>query len=312
MEIPVYVFTGFLEAGKTSFLQGTLEDERFNDGESTLVLMCEEGEVELEPAKFSAPNVQIETVEDPDDLTPFTLQSMWERCSAERVIVEYNGMWPIGLLLEAMPEEWVIYQQYSFFDATTFVNYNANMRQQTVDKITNTDMVVFNRADGADQEEFHKIIRGLNRRCDILFEMRDGTVVPDKREDPLPFDVNAPVIEVEDKDYAIWYREVSEEPEKYDGKTFKVKGMIVRSPEIPENSFICGRQVMTCCVEDIQFAGFMCNYEKANRLQHQSWAYVTAEMKFMYHPVYQQKGPVLFVKEVALTAEPSEPVATFY
>ena len=43
MEIPVYLFTGFLEAGKTRFIQETLEDERFNAGERTLLLLCEEG-----------------------------------------------------------------------------------------------------------------------------------------------------------------------------------------------------------------------------------------------------------------------------
>ena len=47
-EIPVYLFTGFLDAGKTKFIQETLEDVRFNNGESTLLLLCEEGEEEYE------------------------------------------------------------------------------------------------------------------------------------------------------------------------------------------------------------------------------------------------------------------------
>ena len=34
MAIPVYAFTGFLDAGKTKFIQETLEDERFNAGET--------------------------------------------------------------------------------------------------------------------------------------------------------------------------------------------------------------------------------------------------------------------------------------
>ena len=48
MPIPVYAFTGFLDAGKTKFIQETLEDERFNTGERTLVLICEEGEEEYD------------------------------------------------------------------------------------------------------------------------------------------------------------------------------------------------------------------------------------------------------------------------
>ena len=47
-QIPVYSFTGFLDSGKTKFIQETLEDERFNAGERTLVLLFEEGEEEYD------------------------------------------------------------------------------------------------------------------------------------------------------------------------------------------------------------------------------------------------------------------------
>lgn len=314
IEIPVYIFAGFLDAGKSSFVQSTLEDERFNDGEKTLVLMCEEGEIELESRKFSSPNVFVETLEEPEDLTPFLLTSYEKKYGIQRVIVEYNGMWPLMLLFQNLPQNWVLYQQYTFIDATTFLLYNQNMRQQTVDKINDTEMVVFNRVTREmDIEQFHRLVRALNRRCEILYEYVDGEVVPDTMEDPLPFDLNAPVIEIRDEDYAIWYREVSEQPELYDGKVFKIKGMIIRgAAEIPKGNFICGRQVMTCCVDDMQFAGFMCEYKGAENLQSQRWGYVTATLEFKYHTVYGQKGPVLSVKEVAITAEPEQPIATFY
>ena len=313
MEIPVYLFTGFLDAGKTAFIQGTLEDERFNDGEKTLVLMCEEGEIELERARFSSQNVFVETIEEPEDLSPFLLSTLEKKYGIQRVMVEYNGMWPLGLLMENLPQNWVVYQQYTFVDATTFLLYNNNMRQQTVDKINGAEMIVFNRADeSVDKAEFHRLVRALNRRCDILYEYTDGRVEPDTLEDPLPFDVNADLIPIEDEDYAVWYREVSEQPELYEGKTFKIKGMIiVGAAEIPKGNFICGRQVMTCCVEDIQFAGFMCEYKNAGRLQNQSWGYVTAKLRFKYHAVYGQMGPVLEVEEIALTSAPKQPVATF-
>ena len=47
-QIPVYSFTGFLDSGKTKFIQETLEDPRFNDGERTLLLVFEEGEEEYD------------------------------------------------------------------------------------------------------------------------------------------------------------------------------------------------------------------------------------------------------------------------
>ena len=44
--IPVYLFVGFLESGKTKFIQETFEDPNFDSGDKTLLLVCEEGEEE--------------------------------------------------------------------------------------------------------------------------------------------------------------------------------------------------------------------------------------------------------------------------
>ena len=63
MAIPVYSFTGFLEAGKTKFIQETLEDTRFNQGERTLVLVCEEGEEEYDVSTYPYQNVFFEVVD---------------------------------------------------------------------------------------------------------------------------------------------------------------------------------------------------------------------------------------------------------
>ena len=41
--IPVYVFTGFLESGKTKFIQDILADPNFTENERTVLLLCEEG-----------------------------------------------------------------------------------------------------------------------------------------------------------------------------------------------------------------------------------------------------------------------------
>ena len=56
-EIPVYLFVGFLESGKTKFIQETFEDPNFDSGDKTLLLICEEGEEEYNPKKFAFPGV---------------------------------------------------------------------------------------------------------------------------------------------------------------------------------------------------------------------------------------------------------------
>ena len=67
-EVPVYLFLGFLESGKTKFIQETLEDARFDSGERTLLLVLEEGEEEYEHSKFANPSYAVEFLE-PADMT---------------------------------------------------------------------------------------------------------------------------------------------------------------------------------------------------------------------------------------------------
>lgn len=145
MEIPVYLFAGFLESGKTKFIQETLEDKRFHKKERTLVLVCEEGEEEFDPSRIPSKDVYFEIIEEKEDLTEDRLAAAVKKVKATRVLVEYNGMWQLQDLYDAMPDEWIIYQQMTFFDTTTFESYNANIRSLVVDKITDTEMVVFNR-----------------------------------------------------------------------------------------------------------------------------------------------------------------------
>lgn len=313
VELPVYLFTGFLEAGKTKFIQETLEDSRFHKGERTLLVLCEEGVEEYAPEQFCAPNVFLRTVEDEADFTAENLSAMQRELNPERILIEYNGMWLLDTLYSNMPEGWIVAQEFLFCDATTFLTYNANMRQLMVDKIKSAELVVLNRyrAD-MDRMAMHKVIRGISRRCDIAYEYADGKVEYDDIEDPLPFDIEAPVVNIEDRDYAIWYRDMSEEPKKYNGKTVRFKGRCLVRKNVPKGSFIIGRHIMTCCVEDIQFAGIICNWDKADTVRDDEWVILTATLENKFHGAYGRKGPVLTVQSMEETEKPEEAVATFY
>ena len=212
------------------------------------------------------------------------------------------------------PENWVVAQEVMFADATTIMTYNANMRNLVMDKLVGAQMVVFNRMEkGADVMPFHKLARAANRRIDILYDYTDGTTSYDDIEDPLPFDINAPVIQVKDEDFALFYRDVSEEPEKYDGKTVCFKAQVAMLRRDKNGMFAPGRFVMTCCVEYIQFCGIPCRYDKAASLEPRSWVMVTAKITAEKHPLYKgESGPMLTALKVVKGAEPADPdVATF-
>lgn len=312
-DVPVYLFTGFLEAGKTKFIQETLEDRRFCNGERTLLLVCEEGEEEYAPDQFADKSVYIRVVESQDQLTSENLSRWVKETRAERVVIEYNGMWMLDLLYSAMPEGWMVYQEFLFADATTFLSYNSNMRQLVYDKLKSCELVVFNRFNGTmDKMEYHKIVRAVSRRCDIAYEYVGGKVEYDDIQDPLPFDLNAPIVEIGDDDYAEWYRDMSEEPKKYEGKTVRFKCRALVRKKLPEKTFIVGRHVMTCCVEDIQFAGLVCQWEGADTVQDDSWMILTAKINFRFNRAYGKKGPVLTYVDSVLCEAPEQSVATFY
>ena len=313
VQIPVYVFTGFLDSGKTKFVQETLEDPRFNAGERTLLLVFEEGEEEYDFSTYPHQNVFLEVL-DQETVTTKQLQALAKKYRAQRVVAELNGMQLVGDLYSRFPEEWAVAQEVMFADTTTFMAYNSNMRNLVMDKLVGGQMVVFNRLEpGADTMPFHKLARAANRRIDILYDFTDGSTAFDDIEDPLPFDINAPVITVKDEDFALWYRDVTEEPEKYDGKVVEFKGQVALLRRTKGNMFAPGRFVMTCCADDIQFCGIPCSYAGAAKLEPRSWIMLKARISAEKHPLYKgDVGPVLTAISVKTGAEPAEPdVATF-
>lgn len=311
MPIPVYAFTGFLDSGKTKFIQNTLCDTRFNAGERTLLLLCEEGEEEFDLSAYPYQEVYVEVI-DQDKITTKELEALAKKRKAERVVVELNGMLLVGDFYQKMPEDWQVVQEVMFADGSTILSYNDNMRSLVVDKITGCELVCFNRVPaGTDIMPLHKLARALNRRVDIIYEYSDGKTEFDDIEDPLPFDINAPVIEIADDDYALFYQDISEEPKKYNKKTVKFKAQVARLRKDRNGIFAPGRFVMRCCVEDIEFMGLPCKYPQAEALKTKDWVMVTATVETRFHAIYRGIGPVLTALSVEPAAPAEEEVATF-
>ena len=312
-QLPVYSFTGFLDSGKTKFIQETLEDPRFNAGERTLLLMFEDGEEEYDLSRYPKQNVFLYDL-DADTVTTEELLQLEKKHRAERVVVELNGMKQVFDVYQKFPQHWGIAQEVMFADSTTFETYNANMRSLVMDKLVGAELVVFNRmTPGQDVMPFHKIARAANRNIDILYDYTDGTTSYDTIQDPLPFDINAPIIEVKDEDYALFYRDVSEETPKYEGKTVRFKGQVAMLRRNKDNMFAPGRFVMTCCEADIEFCGIPCYFDHPKSLKTRSWVTVTAKISAEPHALYQgDVGPILTAISVEKDVPAAQPdVCTF-
>ncbi len=312
-EIAVYLFTGFLEAGKTRFITETMSDPNFNDPTRRyLIIMCEEGEEEFDPSTLGE-NVTVSAFDDVSRLTPDRLEAMRKRANADIVVIEYNGMWTLDALYSAIPDNWMVYQEIFTADSTTILSYNANMRQLVVDKLTSCEMAVFNRTTPeTDRMALHKLVRGVSRKANICYEDMNGEIEFDDIEDPLPFDINASVIEIKDEDFAIFYRDMTEDFEKYNGKTVRFKGVVALDSSLSKGEFAVGRHIMTCCQDDIAYRGVVAKGMGSLKLATRDWVILEGKLSDGYSKIYRGNGPILTVSKIERAEKPIQEVATFY
>ena len=313
MEVAVYLFTGFLEAGKTKFITETMRDPNFNDGKHKyLIITCEEGEEEYDPAELSE-NISFASFDDVQRITSDRLSAMQKRAGADVVVIEYNGMWTLDNFYNALPENWMVYQEIFIADSTTLLSYNANMRQLVVDKLTSCEMAVFNRTtDTTDKMALHKLVRGVSRKANICYEDISGEIEFDEIEDPLPYDINVQTVDIKDEDFAIFYRDMTEDMAKYIGKTLRFKGIVALDKSLPRGEFAVGRHIMTCCEADIAYRGVVAKGMGSLKLSTRDWVILEGTLCEEYSKLYRGKGPVLEVKKIQKAEKPTQEVATFY
>lgn len=316
MDIPVFLFTGFLESGKTLFLRDTIEDPSFTEGEKTLVIICEEGEEEYDAKKLAAYNIVLETVEDEDDLTAELLAGYAKKHSPRKILIEYNGMWRLEKIMTMkLPKKWQIVQIITTVAAPTFDLYLANMRSLIMEQFTNADMVIFNRCNAESPiGSYRRTVKAVNPAAQVYFENADGTE-PNK-DDALPYDINSDTIELADEDFGIWYIDAMDEPEKYDGKTIITTAQVYKNIKLPEGTFIPGRFAMTCCVDDVRFVGPFCKSlvttdDAIRKLKKGQWIKLTAKVVFEYCKFYKGEGPVLYASEIKPAAMPKDELVYF-
>lgn len=309
--IPVYLITGFLDSGKTTLLTDTLNMDYFNDGQRTVLLMCEDGEEEYDQEKLSKRNCRMIPIEDQEQLNTAYLQEIDRRYQPERVLIEYNGMWPIDILRNLkLPKSWGLYQAIDTIDGTTFEMYRNNMQSMIIDMVTEADMVLFNRCTpDMPMSGWKRSIRAANRMCEIVFEDEKGEEL--EVPDILPYSLEEPHLVLEDPDYGIWYLDIQEHPDRYVGKTITYKAQAMTGMKLPKGAFVPGRNAMTCCDEDIRFFGFLCKYDKARSLKKGEWVTITAEIKWEEAKVYDGEGVVLYAQSVEKADRPEDPLVYF-
>lgn len=310
-EIPVYLFTGFMDSGKTSLVEETLYENNFCDGAKGLIIMCEDGEKEYSEDKLRTVNFKVTSIESEEEFTEDRLKAINEEFKPEQVFIEYNGTWEVGTFIDMkLPDGWVVVQALATIDSTTFDLYMNNMRTMMQDQVFPADVVIFNRTDdNTDRGKLRRQIKNINRKAQVVFERTDGTI--DERPIELPFDINADIIELSDADYGIWYMDCTENYKKYDRKKVKFRALVYNPEKNKKGMFVPGRFAMTCCVDDITFIGFKCKYDDSKSIPHKSWIDITAEIHVEFAREYKGKGPVLYPISITEAEKPEDELVYF-
>ena len=313
-EIPVYFFIGFMDSGKTTLIQETLFENGFaEDDDRILIIACEDGDIEYDTEKLKTINASVAMVESEADFNTEHLQEIADEYRPDAVFIEYNGTWGVGDVYEMeLPRNWVIVQSLATVDATTFEMYMANMRPMMMEQFFRAEVVIINRCDDdTPKSKFRGNIKAVNRPAQIVYERADGTI--DDREEELPFDINADVIEISDADYALWFMDCMENPKKYDGKTVHFLGLVYnpKDGKLKRGVIVPGRFAMTCCIEDITFLGMMCKTGMENTPEHRSWIDLTARIKVEFAKEYKGRGPILYPIELKPAEKPEDELVYF-
>lgn len=305
----VYIINGFLESGKTEFITYTLAQPYFQAKGTTLIISCEEGEIEYDAALLQKTRAVLEVIEDEEDFNPNRLLELEKKHKPDRIIIEYNGMWNFKEM--KLPWHWKVEQQITMIDGSTFPMYFNNMRSLLVEMVRNSEMIIFNRCDRAmDLNSYKRSIKAVNQKADIIFEDAQGEI-NDILEDDLPYDLSKEVLVLDDMGYGIWYLDSMDHLERYEGKTLEFLAMVLKPEGFPKGYFVPGRMAMTCCEDDIAFLGYACEYAGADALVQKEWVKVTATVKKEYWADYKGEGPVLHASKVEKAKAPKKEIITF-
>ena len=311
-EVPVYLITGFLESGKTAFIKDVLDSPDFADGQKTLLLQCEEGEEEYNEKELNRHNIEVLTVDSEDELTPEYLERCHRYYKPYRVFVEYNGMWDARKFAEeCLPRRWQVVQIITLVDGSTFEVYLNNMRSILTNIFSLTELVIFNRCTSdMDLFKYRRSVKGVNPQVMISFEDDEGNQIELGREQP-PYDLNADIIDIDDVDWGLWFLDVNDNPERYDGKTVRFTGQVRIPRSFGDGMFIPGRNAMTCCADDIRFIGYVCKSKHTSSLKQKMWLEVTAQIRYEYMKEYNGEGPVLYAKHLKTVDAPKDELVYF-
>lgn len=308
----IYIFNGFLDSGKTTFLKDTVLNTDFCDGEKSLIIVSEQGEIEYDDDELSDYDCDIVYVGNEAVFTLEFFQQMKDKYDPTQVFIELNGMYNTDNIINMdKPAGWEVVQVLTTINAKTFSLYVNNMRSLIYNQVLRSDLVIFNRIDDTMKKSFlRNTIKSINGSVQIIYEKEDGTV-NQMEEDELPYDTSSDYLDVLDHDFGIFCYDTLDHPETYDQKTIKIRGKYIGQDKLINNGFILGREAMVCCEQDTSLIGMVCVHPESSKLIPGEWVELEGKVYLKYDPEYGGDIDVLYVSDLKVIPPLKNPYVTF-
>lgn len=305
-QVPVFICHGFLDSGKTSFILDTIANDGYKEQGTTLVIACEDGEIEYEPSFLKENNTQIVFLDDVSELNEANLNSLYKKYKPGRILIELNGMWDFAEV--TMPKNFVIGQFVTFVDYTTFNTYFVNMRQMMVNMFKVSDVVVFTRCnDKSALQSYQTTLRLINGSTTyiVMDDTGNGEIA---FEEPLPYDIEADEIVVNPEDFGRWYIDNFDNKERYLDKVISMKCMAFKSSKLDEHQFVAGRVVMTCCADDVQLFGHLVESDLGVNILDKDWINIKFKLVYRYSKEYDEEEAIIVPISIEVIPSLGEPI----
>lgn len=244
---------GFLDAGKTTYIEDCILNDYFYKYGTTLILCFEQGEAGYDAEKLLEKRTHVAYFDGREDVSEFCRNQIKD-VSPDRIYVEMNSMMPE--LRKKLPAEMDIKAVVTWIDWSTMALYLANFRQMMGQMVSESRQITFR---GCPSREllspYSQAFRLMNRNASYLRE--DPMGYHEKAFDLfLPYSLEEEVITVSAEHYLAFWLDAAEHPEHYEGKKLSFTGPLELRRITDTSPWFAGRVVMTCCMADLQFMSF--------------------------------------------------------
>ncbi len=303
----VYFVNGFLESGKTTFIKELIGRESFRISGKTLILLCEEGDLEYDDEELAEANAILEFIEEEKDFNEDTIAALEKKHTPERIIVEYNGMWDRKNL--EFPWYWDDIMEIAVFDASTFKLYSDNLRSLLAEQVRRAELILFYKADEVREKlaSYVRNIKAINMGAAFVFRGGKEDIILDPDEH-LPYDIDADELFLDDEGFAVLSIDSLQRCEVYEGKKVHFTACVYKMKDGSDLEFIAGRMIMTCCEADMSIVGFICGYPKAYELDDREWVEISGILKVRFDDEMKRNIPVCRVTELKEIDKPDKEI----